>query len=75
VAEPLDACTPLRNKIDEGSDSAFALIIRGGCTFNDKVRSAQKAGFKAAIMYNNEKHGPLVASNDSYSCLHLSSSV
>ena len=73
MAEPLDACTPLRNKIDERSDSAFALIIRGGCTFDDKVRSAQKAGFKAAIVYNDEEHGPLVASNDSCSCPHLSS--
>ena len=73
MAEPLDACTPLRNKIDERSDSAFALIIRGGCTFDDKVRSAQKAGFKAAIVYNDEEHGPLVASNDSCSCPHLPS--
>ncbi|XP_020262016.1 receptor homology region, transmembrane domain- and RING domain-containing protein 1-like isoform X2 [Asparagus officinalis] len=62
VAEPLDACAPLKNKIVVGSDSAFALIIRGGCTFDEKVRSAQKAGFKAAIVYNNEAHGPLVSS-------------
>lgn len=62
IAEPLDACSPLKNKNIEDSDNAFALIIRGGCTFDDKVRIAQDAGFHAAIVYNNEDHGPLVAS-------------
>lgn len=72
MAEPLDACTTLKNKVDEGLGSAFALIIRGGCTFDDKVRNAQEAGFKAAIVYNNE-HGPLVASKDSCASWYLSS--
>lgn len=64
VAEPLDACSPLKNvtsSIKGGSKSPFVLIIRGGCSFEDKVRRAQTAGFKAAIVYDNED-GDLVAS-------------
>ncbi|KAL8257162.1 hypothetical protein R6Q59_029203 [Mikania micrantha] len=54
-AEPLDACAPLTNKsIEESINSPFVLIVRGGCSFEDKVRSAQSAGFKAAIVYNND---------------------
>ncbi|KAL1831103.1 receptor homology region, transmembrane domain- and RING domain-containing protein 2 [Daucus carota subsp. sativus] len=62
-ADPLDACSPLKNivpKIKEGGLSLFALIVRGGCSFEDKVRRAQIAGFKAAIVYDNED-GDLVA--------------
>ena len=63
VAEPLDACAPLTNATEEGTGaiSQFALIVRGGCSFEDKVRNAQKAGFAAAIVYDN-KDGVLVAS-------------
>ncbi|KAL5974521.1 hypothetical protein ACLOJK_031186 [Asimina triloba] len=63
LAEPLDACLPLTNKVvlDDGVTSPFALIIRGGCNFEDKVRRAQDAGFRAAIVYNDEEHGGLVA--------------
>ncbi|CAK7323541.1 unnamed protein product [Dovyalis caffra] len=62
LAEPIDACSDLTNKAEKRSNgsSPFALIIRGGCSFEDKVRSAQKAGFKAAIVYDNEE-GVLVA--------------
>ncbi|KAA8546310.1 hypothetical protein F0562_002951 [Nyssa sinensis] len=63
LAKPLDACSPLDNKVDspeEGIHAPFALIIRGGCSFEDKVRRAQSAGFKAAIVYDNED-GDLVA--------------
>ncbi|XP_043703958.1 receptor homology region, transmembrane domain- and RING domain-containing protein 2-like [Telopea speciosissima] len=62
MAEPLDACSPLTNKIDtgRGANASFALIIRSGCTFEDKVRFAQAAGFKAAIIYDND-NGALVA--------------
>ncbi|OIT32998.1 PREDICTED: receptor homology region, transmembrane domain- and RING domain-containing protein 2-like [Nicotiana attenuata] len=57
VAEPLDACSTLTNKIEPINNftkDPFALIIRGGCSFEDKVRKAQAAGFKAAIIYDNE---------------------
>ncbi|KAI8003881.1 hypothetical protein LOK49_LG08G01798 [Camellia lanceoleosa] len=50
LAEPLDACSALSNK---GNDSAFVLVIRGQCSFEGKVRIAQAAGFKAAIIYDN----------------------
>ncbi|KAK2967033.1 hypothetical protein RJ640_003389 [Escallonia rubra] len=66
VAEPLDACSPLTKKAGvakDGVPSPFALIIRGGCSFEDKVRRAQAAGFKAAIIYDDED-GDLVASKD-----------
>ncbi|KAI3460663.1 hypothetical protein Pfo_017326 [Paulownia fortunei] len=63
VAEPLDACSPLTNKIVSNANDTrypFVLIIRGGCSFEDKVRRAQAAGYKAAIVYDNE-NGDLVA--------------
>ncbi|XP_073141748.1 receptor homology region, transmembrane domain- and RING domain-containing protein 2-like [Henckelia pumila] len=63
AADPLDACSPLANKvISKLNDprSPFVLIIRGGCSFEDKVRTAQAAGFRAAIVYDNE-NGALIA--------------
>ncbi|KAL3641408.1 hypothetical protein CASFOL_016376 [Castilleja foliolosa] len=63
VAEPLDACSMLTNKIVpkiNETNSPLALITRGECSFDDKVRRAQAAGFKAAIIYNNES-GDLLA--------------
>ncbi|KAJ0969513.1 hypothetical protein J5N97_022390 [Dioscorea zingiberensis] len=61
IANPLDACTHLTNTVDSDSNPPFALIIRGGCTFDEKVRNAQIAGFKAAIVYDNEDSDVLVA--------------
>lgn len=64
LAEPLDACSTLTNKAEPGTNysSPFVLIIRGGgCSFEEKVRTAQKAGFKAAIVYDNEEAGVLVS--------------
>ncbi|KAK5832703.1 E3 ubiquitin-protein ligase RNF13 [Gossypium arboreum] len=62
LANPLDACSDLSNKVEKGSNitSPFALVIRGGCSFYDKVRRVQKAGFEAAIVYDNDD-GFLVA--------------
>ena len=65
VVEPMDACSPLRTKAIKGSVSPFALVIRGRCQFDDKVRNAHNAGFKAAVVYDNEDNGVLVSSNDS----------
>lgn len=66
LAEPIDACSTLTNEAGPGTNysSPFVLIIRGGCSFEEKVRRAQKAGFKAAIVYDNEEDGVLVSSND-----------
>ncbi|MFS7973085.1 putative transcription factor C2H2 family [Helianthus anomalus] len=55
LAEPLDGCAPLTNKLIKDSETQpFVLIVRGVCSFEDKVRRAQVAGFKAAIIYNND---------------------
>ncbi|XP_027364111.1 receptor homology region, transmembrane domain- and RING domain-containing protein 2-like [Abrus precatorius] len=63
LAEPLDACTELTNNVEHlpNVSSTFALVVRGGCSFEEKVRRAQKAGFKAVIVYDNEDGGVLVA--------------
>ncbi|KAH1113334.1 hypothetical protein J1N35_006712 [Gossypium stocksii] len=55
VADPLDACSPLRNDFGSNqSDSIrFALIIRGDCSFEEKIRNAQNKGFSAAIVYDD----------------------
>ncbi|KAF0899587.1 hypothetical protein E2562_020779 [Oryza meyeriana var. granulata] len=71
AVEPLDACSPLRKKAVDGPASPFALIIRGGCQFDDKVRNAQNAGFKAAIVYDNEDSGVLVSMAGSSSGIHI----
>jgi hypothetical protein len=63
ASEPLNACSPLKIKAVNGPPSPFALIIRGGCAFDEKVKNAQDAGFKAAIVYDNENSGVLVSSN------------
>lgn len=62
VAEPSDACSQLSNKdvSGEGANSPFVLIQRGNCSFETKVQIAQDAGFKAAIIYNNEDSRDLV---------------
>ncbi|RYR36597.1 hypothetical protein Ahy_A09g041562 isoform C [Arachis hypogaea] len=61
--EPLDACTDLSNKAPQLPNASlpFVLMIRGGCSFEEKVRRAQAAGYKAAIVYDNEDSGVLVA--------------
>ncbi|KAK3426072.1 receptor homology region, transmembrane domain- and RING domain-containing protein 2 isoform X2 [Eucalyptus grandis] len=63
LADPIDACSQLVNEANRlpNASSPFALIVRGGgCSFEEKVRRAQKAGFKAAIVYDNEADGNLV---------------
>ncbi|KAK3426077.1 hypothetical protein EUGRSUZ_F02606 [Eucalyptus grandis] len=62
LADPIDACSQLVNEVTQlpNASSPFALIVRGGCGFEDKVRTAQKAGFKAAIVYDNKADGGLV---------------
>ncbi|CAN6563355.1 unnamed protein product [Malus baccata var. baccata] len=57
VADPLDACLPLRYgfRSNETDITRFALVERGECTFEDKVQHAQNAGFHAVIVYNNRR--------------------
>ncbi|CAJ1976840.1 unnamed protein product [Sphenostylis stenocarpa] len=63
LADPLDACTELTNEVEQlpNVSSPFALVIRGGCSFEEKIRRAQRAGFKAVIVYDDEEGGVLVA--------------
>ncbi|CAN6720288.1 unnamed protein product [Malus baccata var. baccata] len=63
LAEPPHACSTLTNQVEQGTNysSPFVLIVRGGCSFEDKVRRAQKAGFKAAVIYDNEDSNMLVS--------------
>lgn len=67
VAEPLDACSGLRNNwtaLGDGSgrDSRFVLISRGVCSFEEKVRNAQGAGFGAAIIFDDQEKSSLYSS-------------
>lgn len=71
MAKPLDACSPLTNKAVpavSNTTSPFVLIVRGRCSFDEKVRRAQAAGFSAAIVYD-DKVGDLTASMSSFLCL------
>ncbi|KAK8669758.1 hypothetical protein V6N13_107182 [Hibiscus sabdariffa] len=62
VADPLDACTPLHNEFgsNKTDSTRFALIIRGNCSFEEKIRKAQSGGFSAAIVYDDRDMGNLV---------------
>ncbi|KAJ3681526.1 hypothetical protein LUZ60_016015 [Juncus effusus] len=71
VSDPLDACDSLTNKAPTGQISAFALIIRGNCTFDDKIRNTQNAGYKAAIVFDNEDNNPLVSMAGSSTGIHI----
>lgn len=60
VANPLDGCSPLLPP-SNSSLTKFALIIRGGCSFEDKLLHAQNSGFfQAVIVYDNLDNEDLV---------------
>ena len=54
-ANPIHACSAIVNK-DEVK-AKVVLIKRGGCLFTDKVRAAQEAGARAALIYNSKAKG------------------
>lgn len=57
-ANPTDGCTDLDPPPENVTLSRFAVIIaRYNCSFEDKIRNAQKAGYAAVIVHN-------VGSND-----------
>ncbi|XVE87445.1 hypothetical protein DITRI_Ditri18aG0118100 [Diplodiscus trichospermus] len=64
LADPLDACTSLPPRNYSGSDKTdpikFALIIRGNCSFEEKIRNGQSVGFSAANVYDDKDRGNLV---------------
>lgn len=51
LAEPEDACTPIK-KAPDTQDTWFLLAKRYPCPFENKVRNAVEAGFKAVIIYS-----------------------
>ncbi|CAN0918774.1 Receptor homology region, transmembrane domain-and RING domain-containing protein 1, partial [Linum grandiflorum] len=62
VAKPLQACSSLHGRIgfNRTERASFALIVRGGCAFEDKIRNAQLAGFRAAIVFDDRDKRNLV---------------
>ncbi|KAK9285650.1 hypothetical protein L1049_024849 [Liquidambar formosana] len=63
MADPLDACSSLLNDFQprELDIVRFALIVRGNCSFDDKIRNAQAGGFQAAIVYDDRDKRNLVS--------------
>lgn len=64
IADPADACSTLRGGVpSNGTDLIrFALILRGNCSFEDKIVNAQIAGFRAVIVYDDREKADLVYS-------------
>ncbi|KAJ9146950.1 hypothetical protein P3X46_029162 [Hevea brasiliensis] len=62
VANPLDACSSLHNRFgfNETEQVRIALIERGECPFENKIRNAQNGGFRAAIVYDDRDKRNLV---------------
>ncbi|CAM3657688.1 S8 family serine peptidase [Rheinheimera salexigens] len=63
VAVPLDGCSALTNPA--AISGQFALIQRGGCSFDIKLDNAQAAGAVGAIVYNNSPASPIVMGGSS----------
>ncbi|KAL5995611.1 hypothetical protein ACLOJK_025675 [Asimina triloba] len=64
VAHPLDACSSIRSglpRVGNARRVRFVLIERGNCSFEDKVKHAKEAGFRAAIVYDNEENHNLMS--------------
>ncbi|VAH25363.1 unnamed protein product [Triticum turgidum subsp. durum] len=59
AAEPADACAPVRGAPGGSGGMAFVLIARGNCSFEGKVRAAQRAGFDAALVHDDEDKASL----------------
>lgn len=54
LADPLTACQPVPSPPDTNGTYAWILLIkRGQCDFDRKILNAQKAGYVAAVVYNN----------------------
>lgn len=63
MAQPLDACSPLHDEVEDGGDESanIVLIVRGKCAFEEKIRNAQEAGFHAAIVYDDRLNHNLIS--------------
>ncbi|XP_010550471.1 PREDICTED: receptor homology region, transmembrane domain- and RING domain-containing protein 1 [Tarenaya hassleriana] len=63
VADPIDGCSPLRHGAASNwteQRTKFALIIRGKCSFEEKLLNAQISGYQAVIVYDNTQNDDLV---------------
>ncbi|XP_068640742.1 receptor homology region, transmembrane domain- and RING domain-containing protein 2-like [Aristolochia californica] len=65
VADPLKACSPIRNNSGFGrvvtGARLFALVERGACSFDEKVRNAQDAGFDSVLVYDDQDERSLTS--------------
>ncbi|KAL4448488.1 hypothetical protein ABPG75_005707 [Micractinium tetrahymenae] len=62
AAQPANACQPLPRASPPG---AAALVARGNCSFADKARAVQAAGFGAMLLYNDDAECVLMSANRS----------
>lgn len=64
MADPPEACSPIRNISTFGEPKKvwFALIVRGQCTFEEKILNVQEAGYRAAIVYDDRPKADLLYS-------------
>ncbi|GAV71815.1 PA domain-containing protein/zf-RING_2 domain-containing protein [Cephalotus follicularis] len=62
VADPINACSPLRSRFTHNATERirFVLIARGECGFEEKVKNAQLAGFRSAIVFDDREKSKLV---------------
>lgn len=72
AADPAEACSPIKNGGGATGRGAFVLVARGNCSFEDKVRAAQQAGFAAAVVYDDEEKASLYSSECCHQALSLS---
>lgn len=61
AADPAEACETIKDRGGRrgAGRKAFVLIARGNCSFEEKVRAAQQAGFDASIVYDDEEKASL----------------
>ena len=64
-----EACEPLpanQSAVWDKSSSMLAVVVRGRCTFVDKVRHAQTAGALGVIVTNNKPGAPISLGGSSH---------
>ncbi|AQK42905.1 Receptor homology region transmembrane domain- and RING domain-containing protein 1 [Zea mays] len=65
AADPAEACETIKDRGGRrgAGRKAFVLIARGNCSFEEKVRAAQQAGFDASIVYDDEEKASLYSNS------------
>lgn len=62
IKEEEDREEDLISSLDHVAKLRFVVILRGLCSFEEKVRNAQDAGYDAVIVADNVDNGPLPTS-------------